>query len=929
MKQILSRLSRSLDFSLLLVWLLALPAATPLIQPHTITDSADGLLHLYRVVALEHIVGQGILFARWLPDLAYGYGFPLFVFYAPLSYYLTLLLSWPGLGVVNALNASFILALLVSGTGVYLFTKDYFGAKAGLLAGVAYVYAPMQLLNTLSRGSLPAAWALAMFPFVFWLFGRLLRQRARRPWPVSRLLPFSALTLGLALLMHNVSSLLFAPFLLLYLGVELLSQFSRAQQRPIFLRQTTWPVILAGGLGLALAAFFLLPAMAEKEFAQVERVIISPDFDFRFNFITLKDLFALPQPANTGLLNPHYPLALGLAQVGLAVVGLLGIRRLRLPGQRTVVGWAMVGLVGAIFMMLPLSIGIWERLPLLAFVQHPHRLLGPAAFLLAILAGLSVVALPERFRLGFTLAGVILIFLTALPLLYPRYRDPFPTEPTLLEMIAYEHASGAIGTTSFGEYLPVWVKQTPHESPLEPMYRAGTTIERLDPAYLPRQTQIEIANYGFNQAELVIDLPEPYQVVFHTFYFPGWEALVDGQPGFIAPVSERGLVGVMMPAGRHHLQLLFRETPLRRVANAVSIASLFVMIGLFITGLKYSNFDAQTRPENRQGREFAMLAGLALVLIAGKIIYFDRFDNPLKHSFDGVYVAGADVPKLINFGGQVNLLGYDLDCQTATSGENFHLTAYWQARHPLTTNYSSLAQLVDAERHLYAAQDNLHPGKLLATRWQPWGFVQDPHTVPIPPGTPPGDYFLVIGLYDPATWARLPVQEGGALAWADVMAIPVTVEKSSGPPALAELGLTWPNQTQAFGEAGAPADETSRNLPLRLLGATPERDFILRNDFLRLALFWEATSAPEVDYRIGVRLLAPDGQIALAEIVQPSHNRYPTTRWAAGERVRDNHALWIPPDLPAGTYRLQTQILDETGQAVSEWLELGRLNMAD
>ena len=49
---------------------------------------------------------------------------------------------------------------------------------------------------------------------------------------------------------------------------------------------------------------------------------------------------------------------------------------------------------------------------------------------------------------------------------------------------------------------------------------------------------------------------------------------------------------------------------------------------------------------------------------------------------------------------------------------------------------------------VYAAQDSLHPGNLPTTRWEPWGFVSDPHSLPVPPGTPPGDYLLVTGLYN-------------------------------------------------------------------------------------------------------------------------------------------------------------------------------------
>ncbi len=958
----------NLLIELLLVWLLTLPALTPLLQPHTLTDSADGLLHLYRLVALKQAVGQGAFFPRWLPDLAYGYGLPLFVFYAPLSYYLTLLLALPGLGLVNAFNASMMLAWLLAAAGVYLLARDWFGPAVGLLAAIAYAYAPIQMLNNLSRGSLPAAWAMAAYPFVFWAFGRLIHS-SPRPYLLSTVyrlpstvyLPLSALLLGAALLMHNVPNLLFAPLLALYVGLELLGQLLRfrndmqPKQLAVFFRQLVLPVILAVILGFGLAAFYLLPALVEKQFVHVERVITSPDFDFRFNFLSPADLLALPQAANTGLLNPTTPFTLGVAQVGLALVGWLGLRRLRKNKQWVVVIFALTGLAGSILMMLPLSLPVWERLPLLAFIQHPYRLLGPAALTLALLGGLTVLATPARWRLGVTLTGILLLFLTSLPLLYPRYQPPLTAEPTLLDMMSYEHASGAIGATSFGEYLPRWVKQTPRESPLEPLYQAGAAIERLDPTYLPPTAKIEAASYGFNQADLLLDAPQPYQAIFNTFYFPGWTALADGQPAPLAPVTERGLIGVTMPAGRHRLQLYFAETPLRQVADIVSLVSLAVVAALFIRlasklstfcfkiheltrintnkNLKISENSCSfvdktgwSRPgENTlrafTSRQLVLLAGLGLALIVLNIGYVDRFDTPFNHTFDGVRVAGAGVSRQVNFGGQVNLLGYTLDRAMVVSGQSFALTAYWQARQPLLTNYSSLAQLVDAERHLYAGQDNLHPG-LMTTRWQPWGFAQDSHRVPVPPGTPPGDYVLAAGLYDPSSWARLPVLDGGDPGWADTIAIPVTVTKAAQPPAVEELDIAWPIMEQT-----SQVFKTCEVLPVQLLGATPERDTIRPNDFLRVALFWEAVTAPTINYRISLRLVNQAGAVALEETNQPSFDRYPTTRWAAGERVRDNHALWIPPDFAAGTYRLHARVLDEAGQPLTEWLELGQVGL--
>jgi hypothetical protein len=212
-----------------------------------------------------------------------------------------------------------------------------------------------------------------------------------------------------------------------------------------------------------------------------------------------------------------------------------------------------------------------------------------------------------------------------------------------------------------------------------------------------------------------------------------------------------------------------------------------------------------------------------------KTLYLDRYDNPFKHVFTGAGVAGADVSRRVNFGHQVNLLGYDLPDRTAVSGQPFDLTLYWQARQPLSTDYSALTQLVDRQQHLYAGQDNLHPGSLPTSRWQPWGFAQDKHIIHVPPGTPPGDYFLVSGLYDPATLARLPVVEGGESGWSDVLAVPVTITKPGRPATISDLGIVWPITDQTL---GVPA--------IRLLGTAPERESIQRSDFLRIALFWEA-----------------------------------------------------------------------------------------
>ncbi len=458
------------------------------------------------------------------------------------------------------------------------------------------------------------------------------------------------------------------------------------------------------------------------------------------------------------------------------------------------------------------------------------------------------------------------------------------------------------------------MRQIPRESPLEPHFAANAPISRLDAEYLPVGATIESASYGFNTAALTLSRPQPFRAVFHTFYFPGWQAAVDGQPIPLAPFSERGLISAEIPAGRHRLELWFTETPLRRAANLLSGATLLITLALLAASLRRPPAGRRSpRPAwpGLSRQQAALIAGLGLLAIGGKLLWLDRFDTPFKHIFDGKRVAEAGTPSSLNFGDEITLLGYTLNQTRLAPGQTFELIAYWQANRPLSVNYSAFAQLVDDQGHLFAGQDNLHPGGLPSDSWQPWSFTRDAHALTVPWGLPPGDYYLALGLYEPSTWRRLPALNGKP-GWADSLPISVTITAAPQPPPVEALGIRWAVSAD-FGPE------------LRLLGATPEREQIARNEFLRLALFWEALSAPTQNYQFGLRLVNFAGETVAESTEQPSFKRYPATRWAAGERVRDDHALWIPADLPPGRYRLELQGRAENGAALNEWLALGEL----
>src|SRR5262249_11054700 len=151
---------------------------------------------------LDVSLRQGILYPRWLPELVVGFGYPVFSFYGPTTYYLAEGLHLLGLGFYQAFMLAFALMALVGGYGMYLLAGDVLGEAgwpwSALLAAVAYLYAPYLLVNIFIRGAIGEVGAQALLPWIFWSFRRLLT----RPRPAHWVVP-AALSLGALAATHN------------------------------------------------------------------------------------------------------------------------------------------------------------------------------------------------------------------------------------------------------------------------------------------------------------------------------------------------------------------------------------------------------------------------------------------------------------------------------------------------------------------------------------------------------------------------------------------------------------------------------------------------------------------------------------------------------------------------------------------------------
>lgn len=84
-------------------------------------------------------------------------------------------------------------------------------------------------------------------------------------------------------------------------------------------------------------------------------------------------------------------------------------------------------------------------------------------------------------------------------------------------------------------------------------------------------------------------------------------------------------------------------------------------------------------------------------------------------------------------------------------------------------------------------------------------------------------------------------------------------------------------------------------------------------DWFYVVLRWHTLRAPTTDYRVFVHILDADGQIRFQKDKQPLNDLLPTSRWRAGQTLRDAYATVVPPDLPAGDYEIVMGVYDASG----------------
>jgi len=250
-------------------------------------------------------------------------------------------------------------------------------------------------------------------------------------------------------------------------------------------------------------------------------------------------------------------------------------------------------------------------------------------------------------------------------------------------------------------------------------------------------------------------------------------------------------------------------------------------------------------------------------------------------------------PLNVQFGDEIQLLGYGLSETAVSPDESLSVTLYWEGLKPMSENYAVALHVVDAAGSVSASLDTIpYRGRYATAVWPPRQPFQDQYNLSLASEAAPGLATIWLTVYP---WRQTE------------RALPVTVDS-----------LDVGNSLQ-LAQIKINPENDLRYTPINPLNATFGQvarltGYDLSSDASNLTLYWEAVQPDGRDYTVLVHILDKSGELAAQADSPPQNNNYPTSIWVAGEPIRDTHLIDLS-QLPPGQYTILVGLYDsQTGQ---------------
>ncbi|NLE65585.1 MAG: hypothetical protein GX606_06690, partial [Elusimicrobia bacterium] len=216
------------------------------------------------------------MMSRWLPDIFFGYGYPILNYYSLFFFYVGAGLSFFLGNPVLGLNLALVLVHLASGMGMFWLTSRMWGRASGIIAAIVYLYAPFHLYEIYYRGACAEFTAYLFLPLLI-LAVREVALTGSARWGAGVVLSLTGLILS-----HNIMAAVGTSIALIY-GCFVIIFATRERQRSFLVLGASFV------LAIGLTAFFWMPIVFEHSYVMLSR-LVGGGFDYSQHFLSFQEI---------------------------------------------------------------------------------------------------------------------------------------------------------------------------------------------------------------------------------------------------------------------------------------------------------------------------------------------------------------------------------------------------------------------------------------------------------------------------------------------------------------------------------------------------------------------------------------------------------------------------------------------------------------
>ena len=521
---------------------------------------------------------SGIWYPHWIHLANYGAGEPRLVFYPPASWMLGGLLgrlsSW------NAAPILFVLvALVASGWSMYRLAQQWVGRGAATVAACLYTANPYALFVIYQRSALAELLAGVWIPLIVL-------------YALKRDSPVAALALAVAAVwLTDAPVAVIASYLLALLAVGM-----------TLIERKAWPALRAAdgmALGLGLAAFYIVPALYEQRWVEIQRSM-APGMRVADSFLFMRTGDSYHDHV---LRMASWIVCLEIAAA--AIAAWQGWRlRPRSVASRAHVQLLLTALLPLIlFLQFPASAVIWNHAPWLRFIQFPWRWLMVASVAACMLIALALQSLQSgamqsgamhnaTWRRTAAASAVFAALIVYAALLFFQTCDD--EDAVRAQVAAFRGDPTAAHIEGTDEYTPSGVDNSQIQQGL-PMVRVLRMAEddavsgspTANPNWRPEPSaglgaKATVKEDNAEHWEIRIESDAPGYAVLRLMDYPAWRVTRNGKSAGNRPHRDDGLMTIPVAEGVNEIDVRWGTTGDVRAGRAASGIALALLAATII-----------------------------------------------------------------------------------------------------------------------------------------------------------------------------------------------------------------------------------------------------------------------------------------------------------------------------------------------------------